>query len=496
MLAAGVPGCGSGGSGETFAIVHIDRGSFTGPIDRIDLTLMLGGQAATRSLTESGADIKLPTEAVFHVLHGEGTLSVSAIAFKSGAMVSSGSGMGTVTRGENSTITVTLGMASPDGGVNASPDAAGPQLAIDQTSHDFGGVVIGGAPGTVTLTVRNSGSGPTGALNADLNGAVAFTKTTSTCDGAVLQAAQTCTVTIAFTPTTPGPATATLMVSATPGGTVPTALSGSGLVPGSLAVTPTVHDFGMIATGMQSPAVTFTVSNPSGAPSGSISVTLAGSNMSEFSLASDNCTGLTLPASGSCTVSVRFSPITAAAKSANLAISASPGGPLMVPLTGTGVILFDDPDERVGESGGGLPGRCVDAVCVRRQLGDRGFVAVVHRLVWWDVGRLRGQPLGLAGCGDHLLRARGGDGQHDGLREHDGDVEHAIDDPDQRVRVAGAHPQRELVDADVVGRQPGDRGFVPVVQRLVWRNVGRERDDHHGLADLHHDLLRARRGDV
>jgi hypothetical protein len=62
---------------------------------------------------------------------------------------------------------------------------------------------------------------------------------------------------------------------------------------------------------------------------------LAGPNASEFGITANTCAGQTLAALATCTVSVRFAPATAGAKTATLNIIGTPGGTTSASLTGT-----------------------------------------------------------------------------------------------------------------------------------------------------------------
>jgi hypothetical protein len=107
------------------------------------------------------------------------------------------------------------------------------------------------------------------------------------------------------------------------------AASGAG---SALTASPSSLAFGSRLTGSTSPAQTVTVSNPN---SSAVSVSqLAVSG--PFGQAS-TC-GASIPANGSCTISVTFDPPTAGSASGYLTVASSAAGsPLTVALSGTGV---------------------------------------------------------------------------------------------------------------------------------------------------------------
>src|SRR5581483_2296196 len=88
--------------------------------------------------------------------------------------------------------------------------------------------------------------------------------------------------------------------------------------------------FGTVATGSSSPAQTVTVTNTGSASAPVSSVTTSG----DFS--QTNTCGSSIPAGGSCTVSVTFRPTATGSRTGSLSITAS-GITNTVPLSGTGV---------------------------------------------------------------------------------------------------------------------------------------------------------------
>ncbi len=84
---------------------------------------------------------------------------------------------------------------------------------------------------------------------------------------------------------------------------------------------------------------TFTFMNASAAPTtGLLVASLGGTNAGEFRIVNDMCTGTTVAQSGTCTVTVRFSPSSSSttAKTASLMVGGTPGDSVTVNLTGVG----------------------------------------------------------------------------------------------------------------------------------------------------------------
>jgi F5/8 type C domain/Pectate lyase superfamily protein/Abnormal spindle-like microcephaly-assoc'd, ASPM-SPD-2-Hydin len=100
---------------------------------------------------------------------------------------------------------------------------------------------------------------------------------------------------------------------------------------GALTASPTSLSFGNEATGSDSTAQTVTVTNPNSSAVTVSSVSISGA------FAQTNTCPSSLPADGSCTVSVKFEPTTTGAASGTLSVASSaPGSPLTVALSGTG----------------------------------------------------------------------------------------------------------------------------------------------------------------
>ena len=102
--------------------------------------------------------------------------------------------------------------------------------------------------------------------------------------------------------------------------------------PGALNASPTSLSFGDVASGSTSSAQTVTVSNPGSSAASVSSVGVTGA------FSQTNTCGTSIPAGGTCTVSVKFAPTSGGALTGTLTINTSaPGGPITVALSGTGV---------------------------------------------------------------------------------------------------------------------------------------------------------------
>src|SRR5205085_2395766 len=65
---------------------------------------------------------------------------------------------------------------------------------------------------------------------------------------------------------------------------------------------------------------------------------IGGANAGDFSKSADTCSGTTVAAGSNCTVSIRFTPGAAGARTASLSIASNAAGSNSVALSGTGVV--------------------------------------------------------------------------------------------------------------------------------------------------------------
>jgi hypothetical protein len=107
--------------------------------------------------------------------------------------------------------------------------------------------------------------------------------------------------------------------------------------PGFSASTPTIPN---TYVGSNSPTQTVTITNTGTANLvyGRRAVVLNGTNSSDFAIVADNCSGRSIAATRTCTVSFRFSPTSTGSRTANLVFTDNAtGSPHTVVLTGTGI---------------------------------------------------------------------------------------------------------------------------------------------------------------
>ncbi len=193
-----------------------------------------------------------------------------------------------------------------------------------------------------TFTLTNNGAPNTGAINVSLNGANAsdFSVTANTCSQ--LLQGNNCSITVRFRPAAIGAKVATLDISsaAVVGGSVP--LSGNGLP--KLTVSPSGRDFGpgsYPARVISGPLQTFVVTcTAGGATCGPLVTNSDASNQFTTSIPGfpDTCTGNSIAAGTTCSVTLKFIPTTSGAnKNFTLMVTGGAKERVDMPVTGNAV---------------------------------------------------------------------------------------------------------------------------------------------------------------
>ncbi|CAN5136449.1 hypothetical protein BH09PSE6_BH09PSE6_23030 [soil metagenome] len=238
---------------------------------------------------------------------------------------------------------------------------------------DFGTVALNTATAEKTVVFGNTSQSTLVISTVTLAGAAAANYTMSTgagyctASGQMLTPGQSCKIGVIFKPTVNGARAATVTVKHN----VPSdntldvvTISGTGgaattppvtpVVPATLGWTDTTGTVAMpaTATGSTSANTTLTVKN-SGTAAVSISkVELTGTNASEFSMTNNCSTTAALAANASCTVVMKFAPLTAGDKTATVSVTDSAAHVLSANVTAsaTGASTTASP---MSNSGGG-----------------------------------------------------------------------------------------------------------------------------------------------
>jgi len=233
-----------------------------------------------------------------------------------------------------------------------SYSSAQPNITASPTSNSFGSVAIGNSSPPLVVTISNTGSEDLtlGTLSITGTDATEFSIDTDNCSDQILASSETCTVELSFSPTSEGAKSANLSIPSNDPDENPLniPLTGTGVTTSfpDISVSPPSYDFGNIGIDNSSDPLVVTISNTG---SGNLvlgTLSLTGTDATEFSIDIDDCSGQTIAPTGSCTAEVSFLPSSEGAKSANLSIPSNDPdeNPVNVPLTGRGVIPTPDID--------------------------------------------------------------------------------------------------------------------------------------------------------
>lgn len=244
----------------------------------------------------------------------------------------------TVAGTANGQLLVEDGLVQATANLTGTGQSAAALLEGSATSFSFGAVTVGTSSATQDLLVTNIGLATSGTIAVALSGANAgdFAIVSDDCTASALTSGSDCTVSLQFAPTAGGSRSATLTVSASPGGSVQLSLAGSGVVPAMLTPSVTTLDFGTWpvsagATGFR----VIDITNTGNQVSAIVGITITGTHVTEFSIVLNTCSGRPLSPGQSCQVSLTFNPQFTGVRTATLEIA---GGAVTstVALTGTG----------------------------------------------------------------------------------------------------------------------------------------------------------------
>jgi len=273
---------------------------------------------------------------------GRANLATGTSAWNASVPLEVGLNVITVTAVSNDTLS--QGSAS----IEVTLEGTG-EIFVSPSPVPFGSVPVGGASALQTVTVRNDGTANLNVTTITLGGTDAsqFKKAVGKdlCSGVTLTPTQQCTVGLKFLPTSAGAKNGSLLIASddpvTNPATVPLTGTGSGGATPVIFVSPSPVPFGSVAVGGSSALQTVTVRNDGTANLNVTTITLAGTDASQFKKAvgKDLCSGVTLAPTQQCTVGLKFLPTSMGAKNGSLQIQSTDPvtNPATVPLTGTGV---------------------------------------------------------------------------------------------------------------------------------------------------------------
>jgi trimeric autotransporter adhesin len=188
---------------------------------------------------------------------------------------------------------------------------ATPAATVTPMSINFGNVAVNDSSLQRNITVRSTGSAPyviNGIGESCYGGGICyggpFVCSTSCEEGTSYSNGSTCDITARFAPTGTGHYTATIRIcDNTDFSPRDILLSGDGVVPPPVSITPSAFDFGSVLVGRQSAAQSFTIANPgsSAVAIGAVTATV------DFLVTSSTCGGSIQPGE-SCNADVVFTP--------------------------------------------------------------------------------------------------------------------------------------------------------------------------------------------
>ncbi|NIA53140.1 choice-of-anchor D domain-containing protein [Massilia sp. TW-1] len=274
-----------------------------------------------------------PTANVNHILNGAN--NPGAI---SGAITANTGGMGTLFNGRFTTAEI----ADIAAFIGNPTVTAAPAASVSPASLSFAATTVGQSASALSTTLSNTGNAALTVGTISVSGTAAgdYSISGGTCtNGTSLAAGTSCTVQVGFTPSASGTRSASLVIAhnAT-GGSSTVALAGTGnAVPqATVALSANAIDFGALVSGTSSPARSVTVSNSGQAALTFSSITVGGTNAGVFSLGGTCSTATSVPAGGSCTVTVTANSSGSGAFSGNLSLASNASnGAVSVALSGT-----------------------------------------------------------------------------------------------------------------------------------------------------------------
>lgn len=245
------------------------------------------------------------------------------------------------TRSANLTFTDSAGNSPQSVAVSGTGVAPAPAATLSAPSIGFGNQNTGTTSPAQSVTLTNTGGAALTISSIGITGTNAgdFSQTT-TCpiSPSTLVAGGSCTISATFKPTSTGARSASISIADNASGAPHTVgLSGTGTAP-AVSLSPTSLTFSGQMVNTSSSARSVTLTNSGTGPLTVTSISVTGTNASDFSQTNTCPSGSsTLAAGSTCSISVTFKPGATGSRSASISIADNAGGsPQTVPLSGTG----------------------------------------------------------------------------------------------------------------------------------------------------------------
>jgi hypothetical protein len=174
-------------------------------------------------------------------------------------------------------------------------------------SLTFASQMYGTPSNAQTVTLSNAGSATLTPTGIGFGAASAEFTETDNCLNQSLAGGASCTIQVTFTPGVVGSVTSQMTIYGNlPGGQMTVPLSGIGTSGSAITLSPVTVDFGSWMTGISASTVAVVTANNSSATAVPVAVAVSG----PFSLTEYLCNG-SVPAKGSCTMDIAFTPLQA-----------------------------------------------------------------------------------------------------------------------------------------------------------------------------------------
>jgi hypothetical protein len=207
-----------------------------------------------------------------------------------------------------------------------------PTDTLSPASLAFPATATGQPSAAQTVTLTNAGGEALESIAVTVTSGFAITNGCTT----QLGPNSSCAIAVEFEPTQIGSQSGTLTVTDALR-TQSVALSGTGVAPAAIGVSPQSLTFANQQPGVASAPQTVTVTNVGGAAMANVGVALTGPAAASYAVAATTC-GAELSAQSSCTAQIVFTPAATGPIAATLVVSSSTPGvaAVQVPLNGTG----------------------------------------------------------------------------------------------------------------------------------------------------------------
>lgn len=252
-----------------------------------------------------------------------------------------------------------------------------PQLVIEPTSYDFGLQPLNWGSTQTYFTLRNAGSETFQIGSSEIvgPGSSAFSAGNN-CNGTFLEPGQSCSAQIYFGPNEATEYTAQFKVNVGDY-SFSAALSGTGgratLQPGT-----SVTDFGVAKVGSATTRE-IEITNTGNMPGGAFIAVIASGAIGSFQILDENCTNVELLPAATCTLQVRFQPISEGVKKAMLGLFGESDGPSPIMLSGVGAAPDPAPAVSANPGASGAVAAAADPKAAKRKSKVRRH-AKRHRL--------------------------------------------------------------------------------------------------------------------